>query len=91
VHPQLVIFDCDAVLVDSEVISNEVLARALSAQGLLTTLAQARRAYQGLLVADILTRAQEAPGPPAPRGMADPIRERSSGGIPPRPQSRYRG
>jgi len=47
---QLVIFDWDGVLVDSEVISNEVLARALTAEGLPTTLAQARRDYQGLLV-----------------------------------------
>jgi HAD superfamily hydrolase (TIGR01509 family) len=68
VQPQLVIFDCDGVLVDSEVISNEVLARALSAQGLPTTLAQARRAYQGLLLADILTRAQERLGRPLPEG-----------------------
>jgi HAD superfamily hydrolase (TIGR01509 family) len=56
---QLVIFDCDGVLVDSEVISNEVLASALTAEGLPTTLAEARRDYQGLLLADIVTRAQE--------------------------------
>jgi hypothetical protein len=42
---QLVIFDCDGVLVDSEVISNEVLARALTAEGLPTTLAQAAAGY----------------------------------------------
>jgi HAD superfamily hydrolase (TIGR01509 family) len=46
------------VLVDSEVISNRVLAQALSAQGLPTTLAEARRDYQGLLLADVLARAQ---------------------------------
>jgi HAD superfamily hydrolase (TIGR01509 family) len=55
---QLVIFDCDGVLVDSETISNEVLAAALTAEGLPTTLAQARRDYQGLLLADILSSAQ---------------------------------
>jgi beta-phosphoglucomutase-like phosphatase (HAD superfamily) len=63
---QLVIFDCDGVLVDSEVISNEVLARALSAEGLPTTLAQARRNYQGLLLADIVSRAQEKLERPLP-------------------------
>jgi beta-phosphoglucomutase-like phosphatase (HAD superfamily) len=68
VSPQLVIFDCDGVLVDSEVISNEVLAGALTAEGLPTTLAQARREYQGLLLADILTRAQERLGRPLPEG-----------------------
>jgi HAD superfamily hydrolase (TIGR01509 family) len=61
---QLVIFDCDGVLVDSEVISNEVLARSLTAQGLPTTLAQARRDYQGLLLADIDSRARAKLGRP---------------------------
>jgi HAD superfamily hydrolase (TIGR01509 family) len=56
---RLVMFDCDGVLVDSETISNELLARALSAEGLPTTLAEARRDYQGLLLADIVSRAQE--------------------------------
>jgi HAD superfamily hydrolase (TIGR01509 family) len=55
---QLVIFDCDGVLVDSEVISNDVLARALTAEGLPTKLAEARRDYQGLLLADVVLRAQ---------------------------------
>jgi HAD superfamily hydrolase (TIGR01509 family) len=50
---RLVIFDCDGVLVDSEVTSNEVLARELTAAGLATTLAQARRDYQGLLLEEI--------------------------------------
>ena len=61
---QLVIFDCDGVLVDSEVISNEVLARALTEQGLPTTLAQARRDYQGLLLAEIDSRAAAKLGRP---------------------------
>jgi HAD superfamily hydrolase (TIGR01509 family) len=68
VRPQLVIFDCDGVLVDSEAISNEVLAAALSAQGLPTTLEQARREYQGLLLADIIASAQERLGRPLPEG-----------------------
>jgi HAD superfamily hydrolase (TIGR01509 family) len=58
----LVIFDCDGVLVDSESISNGVLAEMLSAEGLPTTLAQARRDYQGLLLAEVRTRAQEQLG-----------------------------
>jgi HAD superfamily hydrolase (TIGR01509 family) len=68
VRPLLVIFDCDGVLVDSEVISNDVLARALTAQGLPTTPAEARRDYQGLLLADILAIAQERLGRPLPEG-----------------------
>jgi beta-phosphoglucomutase-like phosphatase (HAD superfamily) len=60
--PHLLIFDCDGVLVDSEPISNEVLARMLTEEGLPTTLAQARHDYQGLLLAEVAVRAQEKLG-----------------------------
>ncbi len=56
-QPQLAIFDCDGVLVDSEVISNTLLAQALTAHGLPTTLAQARATYQGMLLEEIDERA----------------------------------
>ena len=65
------IFDCDGVLVDSEVISNEVLARALTDVGLPTTLAQARAAYQGLLLSDVLASAQARLGGPLPAGWLE--------------------
>jgi HAD superfamily hydrolase (TIGR01509 family) len=70
--PQLVVFDCDGVLVDSETISSVVLARTLSELGLPTTLAQARRDYQGLLLPDIGTRAAAKLG----RGLPDDWSER---------------
>jgi HAD superfamily hydrolase (TIGR01509 family) len=60
--PELTIFDCDGVLVDSEVISNRVLAAMLTTEGLPTTLTQARRDYRGLLLADVLCRAEEKLG-----------------------------
>jgi HAD superfamily hydrolase (TIGR01509 family) len=65
---ELVIFDCDGVLVDSEVISNSVLARLLSAEGLPTTLSEARHRYQGLLLDEVLKRAQASLGRPLPAG-----------------------
>ncbi len=68
---QLVIFDCDGVLVDSEVISNQVLADALTAEGLPTTLAQARRDYQGLLLAEVVTRASDRLGRALPAGWLE--------------------
>lgn len=75
---KLVIFDCDGVLVDSEVISNEVLARMLTREGLPTTLIEARRAYQGLLLSDIRSRAQARLGRPLPPGwLAEYERERA--------------
>jgi HAD superfamily hydrolase (TIGR01509 family) len=67
---QLVIFDCDGVLVDSEVISNSVLARMLSAEGLPTTLAEARRDYQGLLLSEVFERAQEKLGRALPQDLS---------------------
>jgi HAD superfamily hydrolase (TIGR01509 family) len=66
--PQLVIFDCDGVLVDSERISNEVLARLLTAEGMPTTLAEARRAYQGLMLSEVGTRAEASLGRRLPEG-----------------------
>ena len=63
---ELVIFDCDGVLVDSEVISNEVLARMLTREGLPTTLSEARRACQGLLLTDIRDQAEAKLGRPLP-------------------------
>jgi HAD superfamily hydrolase (TIGR01509 family) len=63
---KLVIFDCDGVLVDSEVISNEVLARMLTQEGLPTMLSEARRACQGLLLTDVRDRAQARLGRPFP-------------------------
>jgi len=65
---ELVIFDCDGVLVDSEAISNRVLAAMLSERGLPTTLAQARREFQGMLLADVLARAEARLGRPLPDG-----------------------
>jgi HAD superfamily hydrolase (TIGR01509 family) len=65
---ELVIFDCDGVLVDSEVISNEVLARMLTREGLPTTLRGARRDYQGLLLADVRNHAEAKLGRALPPG-----------------------
>jgi HAD superfamily hydrolase (TIGR01509 family) len=76
--PQLIIFDCDGVLVDSETISNSVLARLLSAEGLPTTPAQARRDYQGLLLSEVLDSAQAKLGRPLPAGwLAEYERQRT--------------
>ena len=68
---QLVIFDCDGVLVDSEVISNTLLAAALTAEGLPTTLAEARRDYQGLLLGEVVSRAQARLARPVAKGWLE--------------------
>jgi HAD superfamily hydrolase (TIGR01509 family) len=62
--PKLVIFDCDGVLVDSERISNRVLAAALRVEGLAIEPAQSRARYQGRLLADIASDAEAQLGRP---------------------------
>jgi beta-phosphoglucomutase-like phosphatase (HAD superfamily) len=74
VTPQLVIFDCDGVLVDSEPISNGVLAGLLSAEGMPTTLTEARRAYQGLMLSEVPHPRRGGPRPSAARGLARQLR-----------------
>ncbi len=68
---ELVIFDCDGVLVDSEVISNRVLARLLTSEGLPMTLAETRRDYQGLLLDEVLTRTERVLGRPLSHDFLD--------------------
>lgn len=68
---QLVIFDSDGVLVDSEVISNRVLARLLTASGLPMTLAETRRDYQGLLLDEVVTVTERRFGHHLPAGFLD--------------------
>ena len=51
--PELVIFDCDGVLVDSEAVSNAVLAEALCAAGVPTTADEAHARYRGTQLQDI--------------------------------------
>jgi HAD superfamily hydrolase (TIGR01509 family) len=66
-----VIFDCDGVLVDSEGISNEVLARLLTAAGLPTSTEESLRDYQGLMLDEVTDRAQQRLGRPLPDGFLD--------------------
>jgi HAD superfamily hydrolase (TIGR01509 family) len=67
----VVIFDCDGVLVDSEGISNEVLARLLTAAGLPTSTEEAIRDYQGLMLDEVTEQAGERLGRPLPDGFLD--------------------
>jgi HAD superfamily hydrolase (TIGR01509 family) len=67
----LVIFDCDGVLVDSEPISNAVLATALTAAGLPTSAEEALREYKGMLLSDVRARAEEMLGRALPAGALE--------------------
>lgn len=67
----LVIFDCDGVLVDSEEIGNRALAETLTACGLPTTTEQAVEACKGRILADVVAIMEQRFGGPLPEGWID--------------------
>jgi HAD superfamily hydrolase (TIGR01509 family) len=66
-----VIFDCDGVLVDTEHISNTVLAGLLTQAGLPTTFEDCMRDYRGRSMAAVLQLASERHGTALPGDLAD--------------------
>jgi HAD superfamily hydrolase (TIGR01509 family) len=62
----LVIFDCDGVLVDSERISNAVLAHALNALGLAISPEEAHDRYLGMFLSEIRADAERRLGATLP-------------------------
>ncbi|MFZ1996903.1 MAG: HAD-IA family hydrolase [Solirubrobacteraceae bacterium] len=64
--PCLVIFDCDGVLVDSERISNAVLADALGTLGLAISAEEAHDRYRGMFLSEIRADAERRLGSPLP-------------------------
>ena len=62
----LVIFDCDGVLVDSEGISNAVLAGALRAIGLAISAEEAHDRYRGMFLSEIRADAERQLGSELP-------------------------
>lgn len=65
-----VIFDCDGVLVDTELTSNRVLAELLTEAGLPTTLADCLDRYRGRAMRSVLTDAQQRLGGELPFDVA---------------------
>ncbi|MFC5584053.1 HAD family hydrolase [Nitratireductor kimnyeongensis] len=57
--PELVIFDCDGVLVDSEIIASRVEAKVLTEAGFEITPEELARRYAGLTFKDILLSIEE--------------------------------
>jgi HAD superfamily hydrolase (TIGR01509 family) len=56
--PRLVIFDCDGVLMDSEIVSSRVVAADLTGRGLPTTPSEAMRQYVGVSLMDMKPRVE---------------------------------
>jgi len=74
--PALLIFDCDGVLVDTEIISGRFFARALTEAGLPTTLEDCLVRYRGRSNAACMRLIEDALGRPLPEGwLADAERQ----------------
>lgn len=66
-QPELVIFDCDGVLVDSEPVSNRVLADAIADAGLPITAEEVSRSFTAMQLTEIAAAVEERLG----RGLPD--------------------
>jgi HAD superfamily hydrolase (TIGR01509 family) len=65
----LLIFDCDGVLVDSELLANEALAELISALGHPMTTHQALQIFSGLRLGDVLKSAEALLSFPVPADL----------------------
>src|SRR5690349_11572951 len=74
----LVIFDCDGVLVDSEPIANRVFTDLLNEIGLRTTLEETMRDYVGRSMASCMAIVVERLGRPVPDDFVDAFRDRTA-------------
>jgi HAD superfamily hydrolase (TIGR01509 family) len=72
----LVIFDCDGVLVDTEPLSNAMLAEALTSLGITLTVKETRRAFTGLSWPDAVSEIETLTGGPLPAGWLDDLMAR---------------
>ncbi|WP_043839130.1 HAD family hydrolase [Muricoccus aerilatus] len=70
----LVIFDCDGVLVDSEILAAEVLARAATSLGLAITAAEALPRFRGRRLPAILAEIEAELSTPLPPDLPDKMR-----------------
>lgn len=73
----LVIFDCDGVLVDSEVVTNRVFGQMLEEQGLSLTMDEMFEHFVGQTLAQCLQQAGDMLGRELPADFADDYRRRS--------------
>jgi HAD superfamily hydrolase (TIGR01509 family) len=69
----LLIFDCDGVLVDSELIALEILANMLTELGWKITPAECRERFMGRSTRDVLAEAEERLGRPIPLEFSDAV------------------
>lgn len=76
-RPGLVIFDCDGVLVDSEVIACRTDAACLAAFGIAISAEEIMGRYVGISLAGMLADLSQRFGRPLPPDLADTLRRRT--------------
>ncbi|MEM7113773.1 MAG: HAD family hydrolase [Chloroflexota bacterium] len=74
---ELVIFDCDGVLVDSEPITNRIFAEMLSELGVQLTTAVMRELFIGRSLAQCLQQVETLLGEPIPTTFVPTLRQRA--------------
>jgi HAD superfamily hydrolase (TIGR01509 family) len=67
----LLIYDCDGVLVDSEVLASQSLADLMTALGHRMSPAECARVFGGRSINDVLARAKEILGRPIPQDLGE--------------------
>lgn len=76
--PALVIFDCDGVLVDSEVLGNRVLVEFLADLGVTMGVAEAVALFRGCKMADCVAEVERRLGRSAPSSFVEELRARTA-------------
>ena len=72
--PSLVIFDCDGVLVDSEIISNRLLSEALTAQGFPISEAECHARFTGIAMRSTIEMIEAETGRKLPADFETAVR-----------------
>ncbi len=70
----LLIFDCDGVLVDSEMIASRLLAKALTAEGFVISAAESRARFTGQSMASVVSATEKELGHALPDDFLDRLR-----------------
>jgi len=76
ISPQLVIFDCDGVLVDSEIIASRVLSRELTALGLPLTPEDCLAEFTGVTMAAAMARIETMMGRALPKDFEETLQQK---------------
>ena len=75
---KLIIFDCDGVLVDSELPAQKVLVEALAQLGFQMSVEEAIHKYRGCKMAECVLDIEKMLGQKVPEGFVEEVRARTA-------------